>query len=297
MSFGRLIHFSLVYLLLALTVIMHGFFESSHFFKNNALCAIETILVLMPPIIGWKQIRHPKLRDSIIGTYAIPTQGISSKHFIMLITTVIIGLISAGIASFAGPIIYNHNLIMKCALLGIAFLVISLIFVPFLVFTWYKKATDRRFFIRILINSILILGIPALVGYLLYTYVTSSRVVIALTALGAYAALLFVDMFVYALIRRISLSTWIKETFKSIFVYNFCGKIVGIILSAMTMLVVQLFMPNLDNMSLVIAAVACFFVYLISYLLIPSQSKSEMIEDLNEESILGLKRLILEDRV
>ena len=291
------VHFSVVYLLLASMIVLHGFFESSHFFKNNALCAIETILVLMPPIIGWKQIRHPKLKESILGTYAIPTQGISCKHFVMAISTVIIGLIAAGFASFAGPVIYSHNLIMKCVLLGIAFLGISLIFVPFLAFTWYTKATDRRLFFRIVLNSILILGAPALVGYLLYTHVTQSRLVIALVCLGVYAACLFVDMLIYALIRRCNLLSWIKETFKSIFVYNIGGRIVGIILSAMTMLLIQLFMPELDKMSLVISAVACFFVYLISYLLVPSQSKKDMIEDLNEESILGLKRLILEDRI
>ncbi len=289
-------HFSLVYFTLALTILLHDMFESSHFFKNYALSMINTLLVFMPPIIGWKNLRNPKLKNNIMCCYSMPTQGVSSKHFISMVSFVIIGLIVAALSIFTGPYIYHHNFIMKAVLLGIAFLFVSLIFVPYLTFIWYKKTSDYRFIARILLNIILIFGTLALSMYLLYTHVTKSLKILGVIGLGIYAACLFIDLLIYSLIRKCSLSVWIKETIKSIFVYNLGGKIIGMVLAFMTMMLVQIFM-DLELMSVVVMMVMSFFIYMITYLLFPSRSKNEMLEDFNEEGILSLKRLIMEEKI
>ncbi len=289
-------HFSFIYLLLAGTVIFHDFFESSHFFKNYAQSMITTLLVLMPPIIAWKQMRHPKLKQSILASYAIPTQGVTSKHFIAMVSFAIMSLIAAGISAFAGSYLFDNRMIMKYVLLGIAFLGISLIFVPYLSFVWYKKTSDVRFFFRALLNGIVILGAPALTVVLMYFHVTESKKILTLVGLGMYSGLLLVDMCIYSLARRCNLLIWIKETFKSIFVYNIGGKIVGLVLSVMTVMLVQIFM-ELDFMTFIVLIITSAFVFIVAYLAFPSHFKSEMLDDFNEEGMLGMKRLVVEERL
>ena len=184
---------------------------------------------------------------------------------------------------------------LKIALMVLLLLGVNLLFTPYMVFLWYKKATDRRFIFRIFLNSILIL---AGTGVAVYFYLFKLSLGVSNTILlgiATFGGCLVLDIIIYSIFRKGHFVQWIKEMFFSIFVNNIVGIVAGSIITLLIFLIVPLFVP-LNLKTLLIVGIASVELFWVIYLLIPSKNKNTMLDDFNEEGLLALKRLALEDR-
>lgn len=289
------VNFALTYFFIFAAVCAHDFFEQSHFFEFNVNGLLLTGLVLMPPIIAWKNYRHPKHVERIMHTYAMPTQGVPAKSFVSMLALMIISIIIPLSCSLLVPCMRDNQTALKIALMVLLLLGVNLLFTPYMVFLWYKKATDRRFIFRIFLNSILIL---AGTGVAVYFYLFKLSLGVSNTILlgiATFGGCLVLDIIMYSIFRKGHFVQWIKEMFFSIFVNNIVGIVAGSIITLLIFLIVPLFVP-LNLKTLLIVGIASVELFWVIYLLIPSKNKNTMLDDFNEEGLLALKRLALEDR-
>lgn len=289
------VNFALTYFLLFISLLGHDFFEQSHFFEFNVNGLLLTGVVLMPPMIAWKNYRHPNHRERIMAAYAMPTQGVPAKSFVSMLSLVIISVAIPLACSLLVPCMHTNELALKIALAVLIFLGASIVFAPYLIFLWYKKATDRRFIFRIFLNSILIFGGTGAAVYLYITKLSLGLATSVLLGIATYAGCLLLDMVIYSLFRKGKFLQWLKETFFSIFVNNIVGIVAGTIITLLIFLIVPAFV-TLNLKTLLIVGIAAVELFWVTYLLIPSKNKNRMLDDFNEEGLLNLKRLILEDR-
>ena len=289
------VHFSLSYLLLFATFVAYGFFETSHFFEFNAQGLIITALVLMPPIIAWKNYRHPKHTERIMSVYAIPTQGVPAKSFVSMCTMFILSVAIPLSCSLLVPCMHQNPLALKIAIAVLIFLGATVLFAPYMVYLWYKKATNRRFILRIFINSLWIIGVSIAVCLLLMIKVKMPLESTILLTIAAYGGCLALDTLIYSLFRKGNFVQWIKEMFCSIFVNNIAGIVAASIITLLIYIIVPAYI-TLNLKTLLLVGLASIEIFWVVYLLIPSRNKDNMLNDFNEEAILELKRLALEDK-
>ena len=136
--------FATFYLLLTLCVLFYEIFESYYMFELSAFGLFATLIVFLPPIVAWKQTKHTSFQEDIKFAYAVPTQGAASKNFVPAVAATIISVLIPTTLSLICSNVFE-GVLFNVWILIIGFLVVSLIFVPYLSFLWYKKTNDGKF--------------------------------------------------------------------------------------------------------------------------------------------------------
>ena len=285
-------HFVCVYGLCAICMLLHDSFESTHMLEMSTLGMIVTVLFFMPILIEWKQVKHGTVKRDLETFYVIPTQGVPSRNFISMLCTVLVSIIIPLCSSMIIPSFWSNLTYVKTIVLAICFLIVTLIFGPYLVFLWYRKSTNPRFIFRIILNSIWIIGIPFIASYFLRKiWDWNAFLVVGLTS---YTALLALACLFYSLALKGNIKLWFKETVQGIFVTPVFAAILTLILTLMGFALTIAFV-KVGYLEILIMAYLSFVLFWIIFSIIPSKKKDEMLKDFNEEGILTLKRSFWEE--
>lgn len=288
-------HMPLTYMTFVISILIHGFYESTYFFAPSAFGMVATVLVFLPPIVAWKQMRHKEIKESVNAQYAMPSQGVKCESYVSLVMLALKVIFFGFAILFMNPITYATPWMVKGLIGVLIFLAISMIFVPYLTFNWYKKATLGRFVFRIITYIIVILG--ASIGGAYFAYLKLANIELSvLIGLGIYFVSLMICNTIYAAARKGSFKEWAKSTAKGIFVNNFGGCATGTVVGALTFIFVTAFVP-MDMVGTAVLAVTCIELYLVCYLLFPSKTKDDMLNDFNEEELVRLKRLAFKEEL
>lgn len=295
--FKKRIRFVCTYFIFFLALFIHDFVESTYMFEVSVMGMLVSVLVFLPPIIAWKQIKHPRYEEDVRTAYAMPTQGVPSRNFVSFIATIIVSIIISLASLFIVPAIYKIDIlpIPSCLLYIILFLAISVVFVPYLSFLWYKKSTNVGLVFKIILNTLWIVGCPFGIVVLLRIFTTINVIPARFTALGLYFINLVLSILFYSRGGRGNIKQWFVLTIKGIFADTAISNFIAAIAIIIANIVLSLFVDqNLLNICLIL--LSDLAIYWTIYIVVPSKKKSEILNDFNEESLLTLKRLCLEDR-
>jgi hypothetical protein len=251
----------------------------------------DTFIVFMPPMLLWKQYRHPKLIEEI-KTSNVWQNSVKPKHLIRTITSALFGLLIVLLLPFSTPFLGEEQGFKDAFMLVISFVGVALIFVPYLISLWYRKSTDKRFMFRLIFYGILVSGILFTAGYFTARYVYNTMYWIT-----AYFALcLLVLNLIYMPIYRGSFKEWFKNSFLGIF---FTPHLSTVLTIGGGVLVLNLvYSANLLNfMNLAIISVLIYAFYLLLWLLVPFKETKTIIDEFNRNKLFKMRRDVYKEEL
>lgn len=284
------VKFGLYSMFFILFILVRGAIESNILMNLNVGDFTDTFIVFFPPMLLYKQTRHPKLEKEI-KTINAWQNSIQPKYMIRVITSIIIGLILVLSLSFLAPATYQHDTFKNIFLFLLIVCGVSLIFVPYLISLWYRHSSDRRFIIRLTIYTILVLVTAIGVSFLLDYYFDFTMLYVLL----GYSGALIILTLIYMPICHGSFKEWWKNLTIGVFVTPHLSTIIVFVIGVIS---ITLFnsMHVLDIFNLIIVLIALYTLYFIFWLFIPFKETKTIVKQFNDNKLFKIRRSVYKEK-
>ncbi len=285
--------YAFIFALCYIGLTLHGLVETAFFFDGNVIGLLYTTLFFAPVISEAYYTKKKRQTEIQIFKENSPYFRQKLNHHLTTqsIATVIVGIMVMGISVYLSPYAYigRHAKLLALVLL---LLLISLIFIPYLITLWSKNSSPRRFVVRLLINIPILLGINGVLGYFIYNLANDIYLYTLVPAI--YFVTLLIEMIIYFPSVRGSFKDWFLDTIKGTFVNN------RITLLAMVFIVVIISLTISNNLlevgllSALITSTIVGLLYFALVILIPNNNKKRIINHLNDQAFATLRRKMLQ---
>lgn len=284
------IKFGLYSMFFIVFILIRGAIESNILMNLTVGDFTDTFIIFFPPMLLYKQTRHPKLEKEV-KTINAWQNSIEPKYMIRVITSIITGLIVVLAMSFFAPITYQNSAFKNLVLFLLGIAGVSLIFVPYLISLWYRRSTDRRFIIRLTIYTVLVFITAAGVSILLDYYFDFTMLYVFIGYVGA----LLILTLIYMPICHGSFKEWWKNLVVGIFVTPHLSSVIVFIIGAIS---ITLFnsMNVLDIFNLVVVLIALYALYFIFWLFVPFKETKTIVKQFNDNKLFKIRRAVYKEK-
>lgn len=285
-------HFVFVHFLVVVACLVFNFCESSSFFDAGVKEIFMSVCFLMPVITKYKLSKRPERLQEVKD---IPYE-YKKMDYIKLGQTISIVLVSLICAVCAGLLCtYTYaNTALKYTMLNTLFgLIISLVFIPYLISLFYKDNDNVTFAVHLAFNFLLI-GLFLFGIFAFFKQDASTKSMLKFTLPGLLALVLLIDAVVYSIIKNASIKDWIKVFVFGGFVIPRYALLGGFVVSAIIVIVLQ----NVGLMNW-FAYLTNYAISLVAFYLVlnflPTKGGKEIATYLNELDLYNIKRITIMD--
>lgn len=284
-----------MYLLFYFSILTHNLVESTRFFDVSTSGAIIMLLFYLPPIAVWQHMRKPQLVKQATSN-DVWQNNVSSASIIRAITLVIVSLLLTLSASFLTNLPYENSLFRNIILWSLFFLAVNLLFLPYLVSLLYRRSTNARFVVRLVIYGTLLLGISGGVGYAFYAYLNSGVSTAITFFILSYLAIGLVMTTIFRFIFRGRFKAWLFETVHAIVVTPGLAVPFTAVVGGTITIIINAFIP-FDALTLLTVMGMNLLIFYLTFTFIPFKDRIEMAKEFNDEGLYNWRRAVVKEKI
>ncbi len=277
--------YSLITVIFLLT---RSMFESFYFFSMSVEGITTTFLFVLPVIVMHKQYKHPKLQKEV-ATANVWQKGINHNYLARLLTSFCVFVLLMIGVCFMTRWTYESDSLKPLLLYILFATLIFLPLTPYLLSLFYKKSTLRRFFIRIIIHTLILGGLEYGV-YALGTYVLKfTKVNYYFNYIFVFVLYELILLIVYGVIKKGSFKEWFVNLIRGLFVTTQMAPILTFVFGGIPIILCAN-AGLLDNLSLLMMMIMCGCIYYLIVLFAPFKENMYMLQDLNDTALFKLRK-------
>lgn len=287
--------FSLLYFLLYVCLLTHSLMESTRFFDTSTSGTIIMLLVFLPPVVAWKQIRHPCLvKEAYYNN--VWQNSVKGETILRTVSLVLISLILALSMSFLTSIPYTNSLVLYGVVGGIIFCAISLLFLPYFASLLYPNSSNIRLFVRIVIYGIILLGVSGGLSLLLLLVLKWNLFSSIGLGLLTYLILGFVLTNIFMGVYHGNPLNWIKQTIHSLFFTPGLSGPFMIAIGGSFTAIMNILLP-MDGLTMLVLLIIDLLIFYLTFAFSPFKDKKQMSEQFNEEGLFNWRRMVIKEKI
>ncbi len=284
-------HFVFIHFFAFACMCIFNFCESSPYFDAGIKEIFITMAFIMPVITKCKFVTRKEKMNEVKESPVERTQ-MDPVALGRTVALIIVSIMVSAATLFVCNITNNTPLIKTWLINGLVLLGIALLFVPYMFTLFYKNTNRIHLALHIAFNFLLI-GLATFAVYWVLRVNGAGDMNVWLTPM-VVGVLLFVDMVIYALIKKGSIKEWWSVFFHGSFNIPKIA-ILGDAIVSLGLYIVFEYMGQMNMFVYVFTIPLGLMVYYILLYFFPSKRGKEIWEHFNESSLAMHKRLTILD--